>query len=689
VLSDESTVFIFRRERIGGVEDEAQGGGVRAQRIIGFDGRGNHLCAGRADAVIDVLAVITIGPAVKATIFYGCHVIRHEIAAQFVTFIDGGPELVCDGVPIKTNGVAEARSEDARIARAPIDFENGSAVDFLVHTVFTDIAVGSDTDIKLAAVRAGDQAFCPVMIELAAGKVGKAMAWVSDFGLSFFIREAHDGIRIGDVEIAVDLRHAEGRVEVFKEYATGFGNTVIVCIAQECNSVGALAAGAGGFLREAHEEALDATAVFFRRLVALGHQHVAVGKNIEPARMIEAGGEGGNRETLGPARFLTIRPADDGGDFDGRNQALLRLNQGWVRAHIGAVGQGRFFGAGIEREAEQRQGKNQNISEHGRILYAQTYCAGKKFLYTVCMTIAVYTHNDCLLHDTGPGHPENPGRLVSILEALKICDFAHKLEMIDAPLGDMEDILRAHGREYFDSIEEAAPAKGIIYLDGDTVMSPGSYNAARRGVGAARAAIDTMDKYDTVFCAVRPPGHHAERDRAMGFCLFDNVAIAVLYAIEVKKFERVAIIDFDVHHGNGTQDIFEQDGRVLYISTHQWPLYPGTGHPAEKGVGNILNIPLEAGTRGEEYRKAFELHIVPALEKFQPELLLASAGFDAHREDPLAGLGLTEEDFGWTGQFMRDFAKKHCKAPVVSFLEGGYNHRALADSVVAYLRAFI
>jgi len=307
------------------------------------------------------------------------------------------------------------------------------------------------------------------------------------------------------------------------------------------------------------------------------------------------------------------------------------------------------------------------------------------------VTIAIYTHADCLQHDTGPGHAERIDRLRAVLDALKTPPFSAQLSFIDAPLAQNADLLLAHDALYVQAIRAAAPAAGFVPLDPDTVMSPGSLNAALRAAGAGCAAVDAVmaGQYKTAFCAVRPPGHHATRDQAMGFCLFNNIAIAAFHALNNHHLERVAIVDFDVHHGNGTQDIIEPDKRVLYISTHQSPLFPGTGRTGENEKGHILNLPLPQGTDGETYREIFESAVMPALEQFAPQLLLVSAGFDAHRNDPLAGLQLVEDDYRWIGEQLLTVAEKYCKGRSISFLEGGYNLEFLGSSAVAYLSAFI
>ncbi len=307
------------------------------------------------------------------------------------------------------------------------------------------------------------------------------------------------------------------------------------------------------------------------------------------------------------------------------------------------------------------------------------------------MPVAVFSHPDCLLHDTGSGHPENAGRLAAVLSALRTCDFHERLVFPEAPEAKEAQLLLAHAEEYIRYVRRAFPGEGYAYLDGDTVLSPGSWKAALRASGAGCAAVDGVmaGQYASAFCAVRPPGHHATSDNAMGFCIFNNIAIAALYAIAEHALERVAIVDFDVHHGNGTQAIMERNRRVLFISTHQMLLWPGTGGAKEKGIGNILNIPLSPGTDGAKYRKIFQSIIVSALARFKPELLLISAGFDAHRDDPLAQLTLEEEDYGWIGAQLRAVAEKHCRGRVISFLEGGYNHAALAASAVKYAGAFV
>lgn len=292
---------------------------------------------------------------------------------------------------------------------------------------------------------------------------------------------------------------------------------------------------------------------------------------------------------------------------------------------------------------------------------------------------AVYAHPDCAAHDPGPGHPEAIGRLASALRALPESAFAR----LEAPLGTPAQILRAHTSAHLDTIRAAPPGP----LDaGDTVISTGSYQAALRAVGAACAAVErALSGAGPAFCATRPPGHHATRDRAMGFCLFNTAAIAALHALAQPGVARVAIVDFDVHHGNGTQDILWNEPRAAYISTHQAPFYPGTGAESERGAhGQVTNIPLPAGTGSAAYRAAFTARALPALAAARADLVIVSAGFDAHARDPLGGFALETGDFAWiAGQI----AAAAPPGRVVATLEGGYDLPALADSVGAYVSA--
>lgn len=306
------------------------------------------------------------------------------------------------------------------------------------------------------------------------------------------------------------------------------------------------------------------------------------------------------------------------------------------------------------------------------------------------------THPCFLEHDTGYGHPERPDRMRAIDRVLSHELFAG-LKREEAPLrADVEEqILLAHPKSYLDAIKRARPtdAGDRVHLDPDTVMSPGSWEAALRAVGAGLEAVDrVMDKASgtrNAFCQVRPCGHHAEATRAMGFCLFSNIAIAGLYARARHGAERIAVVDFDVHHGNGTQDIFETDPNLFFASTHQMPLYPGTGALSETGVGNLWNAPLRAGDGGEPFREAFETRILPALRNFGPDIVLISAGFDAHRDDPLASLELVESDFLWVTEKLVEVADKHCDGRVVSMLEGGYDLTALARSVGVHVKTLM
>jgi acetoin utilization deacetylase AcuC-like enzyme len=263
------------------------------------------------------------------------------------------------------------------------------------------------------------------------------------------------------------------------------------------------------------------------------------------------------------------------------------------------------------------------------------------------------------------------------------------VERREPPRATREQLERVHSDRYVEAVLGAVPASGHIRLDPDTVMSPGSGEAAMRTAGAAVAAVDAVigGEGDNAFCALRPPGHHAEAERAMGFCLFNGVAVGALQALDVHGLERVSIFDFDVHHGNGTQHTFEREPRVQYLSTHQWPLYPGTGARDETGVGNIVNRPLPAGPGSREWRRVVEADILPASERFDPELILISAGFDAHRADPLAMLELEEDDYRWVTLRLVELARASAGSRVVSVLEGGYDLSALANSALAHLNA--
>jgi acetoin utilization deacetylase AcuC-like enzyme len=308
------------------------------------------------------------------------------------------------------------------------------------------------------------------------------------------------------------------------------------------------------------------------------------------------------------------------------------------------------------------------------------------------MTTLLLTHPCFLEHDTGPGHPERPDRMRAIDRMLSH-DLFKGLKREEAPLRDdvEEAIALAHPQSYIDWVKSMRPAEGEmpVHLDPDTLLSAKSWEPALRSVGAGLAAVDrVMDKSSGIanaFCQVRPCGHHAEHERAMGFCIFSNVAIAGLYARKKHGAERIAVVDFDVHHGNGTQDIFWSDKGLFLGSTHQMPLYPGTGAVNETGVGNIWNAPLRPGDGGEPFKEAFESRILPALRYFAPDLVLISAGFDAHKDDPLANLQLTEPDFGWATAKIAEVAANSAGGRLVSMLEGGYNLAALARSVAVHV----
>jgi acetoin utilization deacetylase AcuC-like enzyme len=306
------------------------------------------------------------------------------------------------------------------------------------------------------------------------------------------------------------------------------------------------------------------------------------------------------------------------------------------------------------------------------------------------MTTLLIHHHASLEHENPPGHPERVDRIKAINQILAHSHFK-ALKRRQAPLAHDEDIIRAHPNGYLAQMREVSPEEGFAQIDMDTFMSPGTLEAALRGAGAATTAVDAVfgGEAHNVFCAMRPPGHHAESRRAMGFCLFNNAAIAALYARERYDAERVAVVDFDVHHGNGTQEIFWSDEGLFYGSTHQMPLYPGTGAASETGVGNVFNAPLHEGDGGAEFRYAMSTVILPALDAFGPDLLVISAGFDAHRADPLGGLNFTEEDFVWATLNLMEIADKHAESRVVSVLEGGYDIRALAASVGVHVQALI
>lgn len=305
------------------------------------------------------------------------------------------------------------------------------------------------------------------------------------------------------------------------------------------------------------------------------------------------------------------------------------------------------------------------------------------------MPVAFITHPSCLLHEMGPYHPECPERLMAVGDRMIAAGIDPYLRHYTAPEVTHEQIARVHSETYIDEIEEASPGEGLHYLDPDTALNPHSLTAAKHAAGAVVMGVDLVMKGEcaTAFCAVRPPGHHAERRRAMGFCLFNSVAIGAAHALAAHGLSRVAVVDFDVHHGNGTEDIFQGDPRVLMVGTFQHPLYPycGFDNPAE----NMVNVPLRAGSGSEEFRAAVTERWLPALERFQPEMILISAGFDAHREDPLAGLKLSESDYAWVTGKLMEVAKRHAHRRIVSSLEGGYALSALGRSAAEHVRVLV
>ena len=304
------------------------------------------------------------------------------------------------------------------------------------------------------------------------------------------------------------------------------------------------------------------------------------------------------------------------------------------------------------------------------------------------MTTALITHPDCLKHETPQGHPEQVARLARVLAALEGKD----VQRVTAPMVAEDDLLRVHPKSYVDAIRAAAPAEGFRQIDSDTWMSSGSLAAAHRAAGGAVRAVDLVlaGEAGNAFVAARPPGHHAERETAMGFCLFGNVALAARHALDHHGLRRVAVVDFDVHHGNGSQDLLEDDPRALFISSHQFPLWPGTGTADETGPHDtVVNLPIAPGTGSEEFRRLYEDKVFPRVEAFAPDLILVSAGFDAHRDDPLAELRLETDDFAWVTGRLCDLADRCCGGRLVSCLEGGYDLDALAASAAAHVDVLI
>ncbi|MCV9940346.1 histone deacetylase family protein [Boseaceae bacterium BT-24-1] len=307
------------------------------------------------------------------------------------------------------------------------------------------------------------------------------------------------------------------------------------------------------------------------------------------------------------------------------------------------------------------------------------------------MTTLLISHPSSLRHATPPGHPERADRIRAVEQILEEERFA-LLQRAEAPEGTLGQVLLCHPAAYADAIVAAAPQDGLVQIDADTIMSPGTLSAVLHGVGAAVHAVDEVmtGRATNAFSAMRPPGHHAESDRAMGFCFFNNAAIAARHAQKTHGAERVAIVDWDVHHGNGTQEIFWGDASVLYASTHEMPLYPGTGAPSERGEhGTIVNAALRAGDGTDAFRDAFESAILPRLADFRPDLVIISAGFDAHWRDPLANINLKEADFTWATQKLMEIADRHAGGRLVSILEGGYDLEGLSKSAAAHVTALM
>lgn len=306
------------------------------------------------------------------------------------------------------------------------------------------------------------------------------------------------------------------------------------------------------------------------------------------------------------------------------------------------------------------------------------------------MTTILYEDPIFALHEVPSGHLERAERVTAIQQRLMEPPFGHLERGVAVP-AELDDILAVHTTHYIERVRDSAPKRGIVTLDGDTFLSPRSYEAALKAAGAACQAVAEVFRgsNNSAFCIIRPPGHHASAARAMGFCIFNNAAIAARCAQRRFGAKRVAIVDWDVHHGNGTQEIFRDDPTVFYGSTHQMPLYPYTGYPTETGVGNIVNVALASGAKTEAFREGFEQSILPAMDRFSPELIVISAGFDGHWRDPLGGLALTADDFAWATERLTEVADKHCAGRIVSLLEGGYNIEGLVESAAAHVAALM
>lgn len=302
------------------------------------------------------------------------------------------------------------------------------------------------------------------------------------------------------------------------------------------------------------------------------------------------------------------------------------------------------------------------------------------------MKTAFISHPDTLLHVMDGSHPESPARITAIINALKSSGIYEKLQVYKAPLATDEHLLRVHSKKYIQHIRKVAPQAGLVRLDPDTAMGPMSLSAALHASGAVILATDLVmaGKIKNAFCCIRPPGHHAGKENSAGFCIFNHIAAGVAHAIAKHGLERVAIVDFDVHHGNGTEDIFKDNPHVMLCSTFQHPFYPGSG--ADSRTDRMINVPLPAGTDGRGFRKAMEEQFAPALARFKPQMVFVSAGFDAHKDDPLAQLGLVKDDYIWITEFIKDIAHKYAKDRIVSSLEGGYQLTALAECATAHIR---